>query len=86
MNKIMERKIEIVLEAIEDVIIKDGIESCTIVWETINKLIEQYPDSAGDISAHFKKICNTYKVDCFEQIRVTGEEINEYINNIETKL
>ena len=40
MNKIMERNIEIVLEAIEDVIIKDGNESCTIVWETINKFID----------------------------------------------
>jgi hypothetical protein len=76
----MEREIEIQLSAIEETIASKGIKCRKNVFEMIDLLKEYYPNYACEIQELFKEICKKHKVDFYNEIRVSGEDINKHLD------
>lgn len=75
----MEKEIEIKMSAIKDVIIKYKSECRKNVYKTIKLLKNEYPNQAESIQIEFDKICRDCGVDFFAEIRIDGDDINEYV-------
>lgn len=75
----MEKEIEIKMSAIKDVIIRQKSECRKNVFEAIGILKNKYPDYAGSIQERFDEICKDCGVDFFAEIRIDGDDINEYV-------
>lgn len=75
----MDREIELKLLEIEDVMAKAGANARKNVWETIDILMEKYPHYSNEILENFEGLRKKYDIDFFNEIRVTGKEINEHL-------
>ena len=52
----------------------------TIITKQIGFIPTYYPNYAREIQELFKEICKKHKVDFYNEIRVSGEDINKHLD------
>lgn len=47
----------------------------------INRLKDLYPNEADEIGTAFLDLCEKYSVDLYSELRISDEEINNFVEN-----
>ena len=51
-----------------------------LIRKAWRKLLKDFPDETQYLSNKMEALCNKHAIDFFEDIRLTGEEISDYVD------
>lgn len=74
-------KLNAQMNCLGDIIEKQKEKCRKVVWETVDMLINDFPEYKDEIMQRYREICKTHNVDFLKDLRIDGKDIADFVNN-----